>query len=345
MHLKTDTEFESLIPPLSDDEMEVLELSIQAEGCREPIIISKNNTIIDGHHRYKICTKHGIKFETRVMDFASRAAVCIWIIRNQFGRRNLTAMVRGSLALKLKPLFAAEAEARSKLGKSVDPAPNLAQGQTDDGIGENESKIGKRGKKPVLGQTRDQLADIAGMSHGTLAKVEKIEESPVKELSRMTKAGKVSVDAASAVADLPEKKQRAVVAGGAKAVKAAAKKIRESKPVKTNSPFPDASLIVEALAAVAKLKGVFTQLLGDAGANKSADPVGIHMASHRQEWPDQLNMMRHNLKQSRPYSVCPYCEGSGRKCEGCKGAGWAGKDIFDRAPKDYQARVKGTIRE
>ena len=60
MHLKIDPEFQSLIPPLSPDEFRQLEENILKDGCRDPLVYW-NNTIIDGHNRFKICTQYGIK--------------------------------------------------------------------------------------------------------------------------------------------------------------------------------------------------------------------------------------------------------------------------------------------
>ena len=110
--LSVDDEFQSLIPPLSYDEYERLEKSIIAEGVRDPII-TWNGTIIDGHNRYGICKKHGIGFKTTEREFESRDAAKIWIIENQFGRRNLSKYDRSVLALQLEPLYAAEAKRRS----------------------------------------------------------------------------------------------------------------------------------------------------------------------------------------------------------------------------------------
>ena len=63
MQLTVNTGFESLIPPLREEELAGLEQSILTDGCRDPLVIW-NNTIIDGHHRYAICTKHSIPFNT-----------------------------------------------------------------------------------------------------------------------------------------------------------------------------------------------------------------------------------------------------------------------------------------
>jgi ParB-like chromosome segregation protein Spo0J len=57
--------------------------------------------LIDGHNRYEICQRHGIKFTVKKMEFKDEDAACVWIIRNQFGRRNLSPLVRVELTEKL----------------------------------------------------------------------------------------------------------------------------------------------------------------------------------------------------------------------------------------------------
>lgn len=54
MNLKINKEFEELIPPLTIEEEENLENSLKNEGCRDALVVW-NGTIVDGHHRYKIC--------------------------------------------------------------------------------------------------------------------------------------------------------------------------------------------------------------------------------------------------------------------------------------------------
>lgn len=68
MELTFNNEFYNLIPPLSPEELSSLEASIKQEGCRDPLVVW-NNTIIDGHHRYSICTadKYGKKIATKTV--------------------------------------------------------------------------------------------------------------------------------------------------------------------------------------------------------------------------------------------------------------------------------------
>lgn len=108
-----DSEFKNLIPPLSADERATLEKLILKEGCRNPLVLW-NDTLIDGHNRYEICTAHNIPFNTVQLDFASRDDVILWIIENQKGRRNITAFSRGLLELKASEILQKRAEAKAK---------------------------------------------------------------------------------------------------------------------------------------------------------------------------------------------------------------------------------------
>lgn len=155
-----DNEFKSLIPKISDDEYRLLEESILSEGCRDALVVW-NDTIVDGHNRYEICTKHNLPYETTPIIFESKDDVKIWIIKNQFGRRNLSLFQRSELALELinitKPIIQAKAKENQTLsqGRGVKGSQNSANliEQID---------------------TRKDVAKMAGVSHDTITRVEKI---------------------------------------------------------------------------------------------------------------------------------------------------------------------------
>ena len=91
INLKIDPEFQSQIPPLTDDEFKQLEENILKEGKLISPLIVWNNTLVDGHNRYAILQKHPeIYFSTMPLPFESREEVLAWICKNQLGRRNLT---------------------------------------------------------------------------------------------------------------------------------------------------------------------------------------------------------------------------------------------------------------
>ena len=168
-----DNEFKSLIPPLTREEYDGLESSILAEGCRDALVVW-NDTLIDGHNRYEICSRHGIPFRTIQKDFDDRDAVIAWIIKNQFGRRNLPAYERARLALRLKPILAEKAKERQGTRTDLFNIPQISAGS----------------------ETRDELAKAAGVSHDTIAKVEKIEAAASQELKEQLRSGELSINQA-----------------------------------------------------------------------------------------------------------------------------------------------------
>jgi len=118
--VKIDEEFKALIPPLTKEEYAQLEENILADGCRDPLVLW-DGTLVDGHNRYEICTRHGIEFDTVPTEFNSRAEARLWIRKNQLGRRNLSDFTRASLALGMKDDVAEIAKARQ--GERTDIRP------------------------------------------------------------------------------------------------------------------------------------------------------------------------------------------------------------------------------
>ena len=101
--LKIDQEFRKMIPPLTDDEYRGLEESILKEGCREPIL-TWDGTILDGHNRFFVCIAHGVVFETEALPLDSREEARLWMLENQFGRRNLTDAAKIELVMHMREL-------------------------------------------------------------------------------------------------------------------------------------------------------------------------------------------------------------------------------------------------
>lgn len=91
--LTVDEEFESVIPPLTDEEFELLKESILDDGEVYHPLIVWNNIIVDGHHRYKILKEHPeLKYRITKREFENRYEAISWICLNQLGRRNLSGL-------------------------------------------------------------------------------------------------------------------------------------------------------------------------------------------------------------------------------------------------------------
>ncbi|MFP4095453.1 MAG: ParB N-terminal domain-containing protein [Cyclobacteriaceae bacterium] len=94
--IRIDPELESLIPPLSQEEIDNLEKSLIQEGCREPLIVWQHRDdeylLVDGHNRYRLCTRNEIHFKIKLLKFNDRLEVKNWMLNNQMSRRNLSPM-------------------------------------------------------------------------------------------------------------------------------------------------------------------------------------------------------------------------------------------------------------
>lgn len=204
MELKVDHEFKAAIQPLAQEELAQLEANIQAHGCRDPLVIW-DGIIVDGHHRYEICSRLGITFQTVNMDFPDHASAKVWMLHNQLGRRNLNDFQRSEIALQLEDLLKGEAKERR--------LSTLKQNATQATVPETDADV------PTLApRTRDTLAKTAGVSHGTIKKVKDIRAAAIPEVQDMARAGTVSIHAAAKIADLPEETQEEIadeIAGGA----------------------------------------------------------------------------------------------------------------------------------
>lgn len=103
--MKVNPKFKLLIPPLSTEEYQQLEQNIVRDGCRDPLVVWMD-TLVDGHNRFEICTKHRLLFDVIEMQFENEDRAIDWIIDNQLGRRNLdptqASILRGKQYNRLK---------------------------------------------------------------------------------------------------------------------------------------------------------------------------------------------------------------------------------------------------
>ena len=142
-------ELRDLLPPLSPKQFAKLESEILKDGCTAPLVVW-GDVIVDGHHRYTICTKHDIEFQTTSKTFESMDDAKLWMWQNQNSRRNLSRFQRAEIALKMKPIVASQSRNRQ-----VRKSRNFVQQNSA------EQK-----------ETRQILAEFADVSHDTLDRVE-----------------------------------------------------------------------------------------------------------------------------------------------------------------------------
>lgn len=191
MNISIDTEFKNLIPPLTAEEYAGLEESILNEGCRDAIVLW-GETIIDGHNRYEICTKHGVDFRTVQKVFDDRNAAKLWMMQNQLARRNLTDFQRIEIAHKCEDAVRAKAK-ESQVRKSADFVMEKLPEQ-----------------KPIV--SRDELGTLAGVSGKTYEHAVTVLETAPAPVVEATRRNDISINAAYQVTKMEPEQQEEISA-------------------------------------------------------------------------------------------------------------------------------------
>lgn len=326
--LTIDREFAGLCPPLKPEELNLLEASLERDGCRDPIVVWANNqdTIIDGHNRYRFCRKFGAAFKTKAVVLEDRNAVRNWIIDNQLARRNVTeeqkAYLRGQRYITEK----------------------RAQG----GTGANQHKSHEQSvQNDQSANTADMLAaeyKVAPMTIRRDAQYAEAIDTIAKNAGDKAKAAILSGDLNITKKDvmnlstLSPSVQKKAVQGGVDAVKQATSAIKERhyqtlamktvRGEKFSGPADDAaveykSLACDALDALALLRKAVLSL-DESTLNSGAwiNTKAILSA---------ITDMRRQIKDGAPHENCPDCKGPG--CGKCKQCGFLNKGAFDKWSK------------
>lgn len=232
--LKINEEFENLIRPLTKEEFEALENSIKKDGCRDPITILEDGTIIDGHNRYKICQAHNIKYSTFVQkSLETDTDIKLWMLYNQIGKRNMSTYYKGKLSLeieKLEQVHAKERQGTRNDLKEGNIRPDLALSY-------------KSGKALEL------AAKKTGIGYETVRKIKKIHEVCDKELIEKLEKEEISVDAAFQYINKPKQRDGRDIA----AREAKRRKILGDEYFKSS----DVTEVIRAVRAK-KMKDLFT---------------------------------------------------------------------------------------
>lgn len=184
--MKINPRFRDLIPALSPEELAGLEASLASEGCRDPLVVWRG-TVVDGHNRLEICKRLKLPYTTVEHDFDSEDDACLWIIDNQFARRNLAPFTRAELSKKREGIVDLQAKAKANLSA---------------GGGDKKSKAARSGLAdlpkaiaPTPINVRKERARISGLSERTIAKSDVVAERAPPDVLAKLRAGESSIDA------------------------------------------------------------------------------------------------------------------------------------------------------
>jgi hypothetical protein len=154
---------------------------------REPIVVTRNLTIIDGYARFQLAQRQ--ERETLFCleyDLTDQEALR-WLIQSHRPLSGLNAFSRVLLALDLEPFLHEAAQANQRIGGRDKGSSNLTEAQRVD--------------------VRSQLATAAGVSSGTITKVKQLAESAHPRIKQALQAEEVSIHKALTWCRLPAQQQ------------------------------------------------------------------------------------------------------------------------------------------
>ncbi|ACB34757.1 conserved hypothetical protein [Leptothrix cholodnii SP-6] len=232
MNIVVNAELQAYIDPLTAEELEALERSLLAEGCRDALVLW-GDVLVDGHNRHRLCLKHGLPFRTvQNPRFKSLEDVHLWMIDQHLGRRSVSNFQRGLLALRKSEIVAGQ-RARAFAPQPAEPArdepaPPAAAETAPPPTPAATSPA------PERMDSREAIAKAARLSSNQVVMIERIRKQAAPEVVAAVRAGTISINAAAAVATLPAEEQIAAATAGADELKQAARRVREarSKPPK-----------------------------------------------------------------------------------------------------------------
>jgi hypothetical protein len=210
--------FKDLLDEQSADERKNLEAVLLSDGCRDALVVWCHNgkyILLDGHNRFEICKKHGISFETHVMEFGSVDAAEEWVDMNQISRRNCAPeqfrLIVGRIYNRRKKTKGAPAgNANAKQKDQVDPfvSDSTAQ-EVSAELGVSAPTVKRAGKRAaahdVLAKAGNKGAAvaIAKAPQSVVDKTAKVLHDTTKpEPERIKEA--VAIATSSKVKDKPE---------------------------------------------------------------------------------------------------------------------------------------------
>jgi ParB-like nuclease domain len=186
LKIKINSEYASLVHPLSEEEYNSVKQSIEKDGQYYPIIVNQDGIILDGHHRYKICKELGIEPQFFIRNFKDSLEEKLFVLQSNLQRRQLNNFQKTELALKSKSIV--EEVARR----------NMSLGGSRKGMG--SKYLEPLGEKGVA----EEIGKLAGVSHETVRKVEKIIECfPAEHLDKV-RTGEISISQAHGIILLSE---------------------------------------------------------------------------------------------------------------------------------------------
>ena len=151
----------------------------------DPISITRDGTILNSHEVCELARRRGLERVSCLEYDLDEAEALLWIIQHSHQDQELNSYQRVVLALEYEPSFRQRARENQRLGGQFKGLTTLSEAQAIN--------------------CRREIAALAGVSEGTLAKVRRLLHAGCPELLEALREEEVSIDCASRWLRHPEK--------------------------------------------------------------------------------------------------------------------------------------------
>ncbi|KKM13335.1 hypothetical protein LCGC14_1717320, partial [marine sediment metagenome] len=104
LQLVISSEYEKLVPNVSDTDFQILKKSIKENGLWTPVYVNAEGVILDGYHRQKACKELGIKIKFAVREFENKLLEKKFVIECNLVRRQLNDFQKSELGIPLQKI-------------------------------------------------------------------------------------------------------------------------------------------------------------------------------------------------------------------------------------------------
>ena len=167
-------------------------LAIQGDQAFcEPLVITRDNTIIDGYARWELARHLGREILSCLEYHLSESEALQWILRTHQRSKGLNSFNRIVLALDLEPPFQEKARSNQRIGGQNKVSSNLTEAERID--------------------VRAEIAAAAGVAVGNITKVKQILTAVHHDLIEALRSGEISIHRAWGWRQETAEKQRDIL--------------------------------------------------------------------------------------------------------------------------------------
>lgn len=224
----------NLFPMMNDEDLDSLKESIQKNGLREPIVIYESK-ILDGRNRFRALKALNLPVPTTL--FEGEDAVQFVADHNLY-RRHLKASQKAAIAALLSEFPRGRPKTVRASGQDMEPLNDLEATST-------------------VSQTQDEVAQAFSVSKRLVAAATQLKKKGHPELLNHVKDGKISIESATMISELPKDEQETILQQPPENLRASVREVRSRQKSKeklsptslaNQSPSPAARLAIDLIS-------------------------------------------------------------------------------------------------